>query len=355
MRDKLHGSRWRRRKAKKSRASGFSFVELLTVVAVLSILMTLIFSAIDGMGKIMQGSKVKVQSFQRARIVFESIGRKIGQATLNTYWDYDPPLDQIKSGEVPKQYIRYSELHFISGAAKTLIGSGNGNVNPGQAVFFQAPLGMSSVSNLPTLLNALGYYVEFGDDGSNRPTFFPNPSAGGPSVRYRYRLMEFSQMAENLSVYQSGGYDWFQDNLATASNPLAENVILLAVLPMESSQKDPEGDDLAPDFLYDSRLDNHTPGTSQPDTAHQLPPLVELIMVTIDETSAARLQGNSQTAPLQLGLEKLFLEAAKRDEDIQTLEDILNAKAGNQGGNTIRMKYRIFRTKVTLSGWIQVK
>ena len=104
--------------------------------------------------------------------------------------------------------------------------------------------------------------------------------------------MQYFQPAQNLKVYESGAAekDWFQAPLASNSPPvgiLAENVLAIVILPKLSKADEVEATSkgktstLAPDFEYDTRK-----VTTEGLTDHQLSPVVEVIMVAIDEISA---------------------------------------------------------------------
>ncbi len=115
---------------------------------------------------------------------------------------------------------------------------------------------------------------------------------------------------------------------------LAENVIALIILPKRSVNDTPAGaTELAPNFSYDSRLYQTKPGDSLAMlTRNQLPPLVQVTMVAIDEKSAARLESRaaSASAPPDLGLGELFKtsgDGTQLTKDLATLEDTLNDTA----------------------------
>src|SRR5690606_10668269 len=125
------------------------------------------------------------------RNAFTAITRQLSQATLNTYYDYllDPDTG------IPTRYIRQSDLHFVAG--KDLIAN-----QQTHAVFFQAPLGYTTAapySDMDTLLNASGFFLMRGTD-QERPAFL-NTLPNSPPDNVRFRLMQFLQPAENLSIY----------------------------------------------------------------------------------------------------------------------------------------------------------
>ena len=68
--------------------SGFTLIEMLVSVVVLLIIMGIIFQITSETGSLWKGTTAKIQAFQAARAGFESMSRRISQATLNTYYDY---------------------------------------------------------------------------------------------------------------------------------------------------------------------------------------------------------------------------------------------------------------------------
>ncbi|HSI83458.1 MAG: hypothetical protein ACAI35_22865 [Candidatus Methylacidiphilales bacterium] len=70
-----------------------------------------------------------------------------------------------------------------------------------------------------------------------------------------------------------------------------------------------------------------------------MPPVVDIVMVAIDEPSAIRL-GNGATPP-DPGVSSLFKIASNLETDLKTLTTSLNNK---------RITYRVFRTSVAIIG-----
>jgi uncharacterized protein (TIGR02599 family) len=187
---------------------------------------------------------------------------------------------------------------------------------------------------MDTLLNACGYFVAFCKDPS-RPSFLgtlPNPAPDA----FRFRLMQVLQPSQKLDVYASvSGNGWFTGPLATGEaspSQVAENVVALVILP-----KYPARDAGAPalSYAYDSRAGQSTYPQTQ--TQHQLPPLIEIVMVAIDDVSAKRLESGS-TQP-DLGIGALFSDATRLEDDLKALESALQSR---------RITYRVFRTTVAL-------
>lgn len=340
----------------------------MVATAILCIILLLVFSITQQTGDAWKNSAAKIESFQGARAAFESMTRLISQATLNTCYDYFD-IDGVRRTSAnsatftPAKYGRHSDLHFITGKA----------IAPDQithSIFFQAPSGYSDDNDLKGLdhtLNGCGFFVQYNND-SSRPAFFETLTPAPPG-RYRFRLMQFLQPTEKLTVYDyvpfapnSNPLDWITLPLASGSPPvrqLAENTVALIVLPKRSMKDaaripDAAGRQLAPEFEYNSRsmppakgAPGPLPPAWQPPTENQLPSLVELVMVAVDEPSFVQF-GNSRTAPRLT--DGLFATADNLDLDLQKLEEVLVAAPNNSAGNNIKLRYQIFRTEVPIRG-----
>ncbi|HSI84535.1 MAG: Verru_Chthon cassette protein C [Candidatus Methylacidiphilales bacterium] len=324
------------RKRRTSRA--FSLIELMAAVTVLSGILIVVFGITQQVSTVWRNSAAKIESFRGARNAFSALSRQLEQATLNTYYDYyqngTPRTAANASTFVPTSYGRASELHFIAG--KSLV--------PGQvshSIFFAAPLGRTDVSayqGMEALLNATGFYLTYGPDLS-RPAFLDALPNAAATRRNRFRLMQFLQPSQNLGIYaytsNADKNRWFADSIAAGrgTQQVAENIIALVILPRLSTGESAAPGSLAPDYEYDTR------NASNLETFHQMPPVLEVVMVAIDEPSAARL-GNSVTAP-ELGLSSLFREASDLESDLKKLTTTLDSK---------RITYRVFRTGIAIKG-----
>jgi len=355
----------------------FTLVELLVSMAVLALILVILLGAMNGISGIIQRSTSKVQEFREARTAFETITRRLSEATLNTYWGYDNPA-------APKNYMRESELRFYANPnqfGKYSSASSNGNPSyPTHCIFFQAPLGYvsntTSYGDLPNLLNTWGYYIEFSSDTDAtvnlRPSFL-NTAAMQAVLppRYRYRLIEMREPSDQLTLYQytsglgsSGttlncntynGTQWFSTPRSTNTNHhvLAENIVALVIIPMLSPQDDPTGTALCPNYTYDSNP-TVTNSNSVLNTKNQLPPVVQITMVAVDETTFRRVQklnmppANFTNTTLDnlftVQGSNLYTNTAAQPgyaKDLATLETALQAD---------RLNYRVFTTNVSIKG-----
>ncbi|MBE2202905.1 MAG: hypothetical protein IAE94_00995 [Chthoniobacterales bacterium] len=336
------------------RAGAFTLLELLVACAVFLLLLVLLLSAIGQTSQLVGRSTQSVTAFQEARTAFELMTRSLSQATLNTYWDYrDAAGDYRTSANAgtfqPKSYGRNSDLHFLLGDAGSTPGAGYsslpGTPGTGQAVFFQYPSGRTASAtyrNLEQLLNASGYFIQYGDREA-LPAPFP-----GSDPKYRFRLMQARQVSESLEVFTARtGNAWIQ-NLSLEALPIADNIVYALIWPRKSPVNDPEGDDLtnlnvSGGFAFDSRPDSASAALSpQPDNVHQLPPVLQITLVALDETTAARVCTSASPPSAVTGLfNGLFATPTQTqfDTDLQTLE---------QRMGTAGFGFRIFSTTIPL-------
>jgi len=367
----------------------FTLVEMLVSLALLAIIVGVVIQMTDQTSSLWRSSAMRIQAFQEARAGFESMSRNLSQATLNAYYDYydasNTPRKNLGGAALasfaPATYDLISDLHFVSGQAATLLPPGDtGITTQTHAVFFQAPLGYSAFyPQLNNALNACGYFLQFDDASTMVPVHVRDTPGYQP--RYRFRLMEMSQRTETLTVYAPGKAqnDWFRQHALGNSRVIAENVIAFVLLPRLPSREDlptaaGRGVSLAPNYNYNSRVpfgastDPAWPAASPPfppdgftaypitgSTAERkrhdrLPPLMRVVMIVIDESSAVRLQGGSTTPPAAIDLAQtnLFTDASRLDDDIRAVEDICNARPGNLTGNTQRLTYRVFSTDLIM-------
>jgi len=311
----------------------------------------------------------KIEQFSGARDAFESLTRHIGQATLNTYYDYfdssgKPRTVANASTFIPKAYGRQSELRFIcgstdrdnlyTGSSVPALAPDPSRPRPTHGIFFHAPLGFASDHTkhgaLNSLLNCWGYYIEFGSDQDNRPGFIQGVASTTP-LRYRYRLMQYMQPTESMATYAQPD-QWLSPMTSQGSansHVLAENIVALVLQPMLSAKDEQQlaapptvpGTALAPSYFYDSTAKNSDPALNP---QYQLPPVIRVTIVAIDEPSALRIaRGSTQPA---LGLENLFLTdkmqtAQNYTQDLTTLQSKLTQ---------MHCSFRVFTTDVIIRG-----
>ncbi len=305
-------------KRKMSR-SGFTIMELLVAMAIFGVILVLVLSVIDSASSTWRRSSQQIEAFQDGRNAFEMIIRTLSQATLNAYLDYDDPTN-------PTKYFRRSDLRFVSGPVGT--GSLAGTPGTGQAMFFQAPVNYTRqparFSGLEGALNACGYFVQFGSDVAEKPGFVTSPD------RHRYRLMQMTGPTEANTIF-SGGDGWFADHSGEA-RAISDNVIALVVRPQDPAAST---SDLTSNYSYDTAA--AFSGT-QPVTSNQLPPVVAVTVILIDEQSAKRLEaGTAEPSVIRNALAGKFRDPAHYQNDLQTVEDALNSAIPPVGYRVLEM------------------
>jgi len=199
------------------RRRAFTIVELLASTALLLGLLMLLVGTVDQTQRVWRRSNEKATQFQSARAAFESMTRRLSQATLNTYWRAFET--DMESEWADFRFRRQSELQFLSGPAVRIFDASPplpglhqpiSACYPTHAVFFQAPLGYTEevdhavggstplFRKLDNLLTGCGYFIEYGPD-HERPEFLAQ--VPGISDRYRFRLMEMTVPAERLTIF----------------------------------------------------------------------------------------------------------------------------------------------------------
>jgi len=326
--------------------AGFSLVEVMVSMVVLVLMMAVIFAITSQTSQLWQGTQSKITSFQDARAAFEALTRNLAQATLKHYYDYYDsgwnPRTPSSTNFVPAYYGRYSDLHFVCGPVNTLFSSSLLGTKQSHAVFFQAPLGVVSdtttYSQSTSLINAMGYYVEYSDNSSS--TMLPAFLQATTSMNQkRFRLMQWIQPSEKFMLYDStvmasnptGWYTTLTSNQSQC-HVMADNVVALIIQP----QSTPGDTTLAPNYAYDSY-----PTAYDTVRSHLLPPIIQVTMVAIDRDSAMRLYLRYKNTEPALYSPSLFLDATKYASDLAQLEATLQ---GGYGGP--KLNYHVFTATV---------
>ena len=323
------------------RVGGFTLIEVLVSLAVLSLLMVFLFALVSRVTSVWRGAADAIGQWQSARRGFETMTRQISQATLNTVWAYYDASGNLTTSD-PKRYGRHSDLQFVSGPTSSIIPTVTNTVS--QGVFFQAPLGRASnnsLRGLPNLLNVCGFYVQFNSSAD----FLPNTGIfARAKAKYRFRLMQINEPTEALSVYAQQGannFAWITKPINNgAARPLAENIVALFLLPRFSRVDTSNGALLAPNYFYNSRNStSFSSGALKGNTLHQLPPLIQVTMVAIDETSATRIEdGASMPNLIPAGK---FQTATDFEADLKAFEKELTDRG---------LRYRTFSSLIAIRG-----
>ncbi|NBZ95170.1 MAG: Verru_Chthon cassette protein C [Proteobacteria bacterium] len=332
----------------KHSQNGFTLVEVLISTAILAFIVFLLLVMVSQMSKTWKSTSGKIEEFRAARESLDTITRRLSQATLNTYLDYDNPTN-------PTSIFRQSELRFLSGPTATILaglGSTLTNTNPTMSVFFQAPNGFATNATNSVLqhaLNTWGYFIEYGSDTNSRPSFL---TIGTPLPRVRYRLMELMEPTESLSIYNyttNRSYknvDWISNSLVTAnprpSHVVAENVIALILLPkltpadMGSTYT---AASLAPDYVYDSSTTNSLSTNGMLNPHNQLPPVVQVSLIAVDEVSAVRFPQILANLSNVISSSNWFAQSTNFTADISAFQNYLSTK---------QINYRVFTTDIAI-------
>lgn len=297
------------------RLKGFSVLELLVAMAVLSLLLIVLISITGQTTKTIKYVNSKIEAYAAARAAQDLVSQRLSQATLNTYWDYYANgarrNTSSPSNFKPDKFGRASDLHFVIRAnAQTPAISG-------QEIYFQTPEAFSDNNNYRStqgLLNACGYFIRYGSDADFRPNIYDK------APRYRYRLMQAIQPTENLDpVSLVAGTPTWINSLQNQARPIADNIVAMVVWPRLSALEDPTGSKLAPQYSYNTKG-----GAYNLPTANQLPPTVELTFIVISEASAAKIDTKSQAQPVEISsvLTGKFIQASVNDcqRDLEAIE-----------------------------------
>jgi uncharacterized protein (TIGR02599 family) len=349
--------------------AGFTLVEILVSTGLVVLISALLVASMSDMSRVWTRSQAQIATFQQARNAFESMTFTLGQATLNPYWR----VSDTSRTAIKRSYLRESDLHFLTGpAADEKMLDGEEDFHPTHAVFFQAPLGYSETttsnpagrlkySPLDQMLTAAGYWIQWTDGREQLPNFIRDNFPNWPE-RWRFRLFEMRQPAEQLRIFDPARQShnsvqphWVSDSLAKDSEDrylnariLSENIIALVLLPKlaERDRANPrQPDDLTDDYRYDSRdaLDSNAPTPLPLDAPrkHQLPPIIEVVMIAIDEQSAARTQEQSGATPpgWMSGRFSTVQDVDRFEQDLDTLQQELIDN---------RINARFFRAEVLL-------
>ena len=408
----------------------FTLVELLVASVVLLIILLMLVAMVNQTATIWRTTTTKVEQFRSARTAFESITRQLSQATINPYYDYSLNKGGYKIKYIRQSDLRFIAGACNGLYVQPTDANGRIPIaGPGHAFFFQAPIGFVSddpetinpvqdpsnrnkteylYTGMDSLLNTWGYFIEYGSDYNYRPAFLNNStnSFQSPPERYRYRLLEFMVPSDRIDIYKYTSnqnnsayttHEWFTDFLSLPANPptsssggagttttptrpahlLAENIITLVVTPQLSAADQaslPAGYSLAPSYSYDSTQSNPLLANSpndkyalETDPKNQLPPVVQVTMVAMDETSATRQAAlavnNQPPANLDQILRSVFqtsptsdaqsgVTAKNYNADLNTLQygeaDGKLSADKTAGLINNHIAYRIFTTNVSL-------
>jgi uncharacterized protein (TIGR02599 family) len=347
---------------KASRFHAFTLIEVLVSIAVLALMLTILADLMTRTQDTVTKASAHATEFQEARRALDGINNILSQATMDAVWAYRHSATDASS---ITGYDRTSDHHFILGPASDLLKGGS---EAGQAVFFQAPLGKAkslTKGRLHDLVNCCGFYIQYGSDLTERPAFMKTEQATvlNPE-RKRFRLMRYTQPSDDSILYgdatrlglnrltsRSQALRWYQEDLASDSQPLADNILALVLAPY-ATHTNGASTTLAPDpaYGYDSR-DFQWNGVNDTNKSrrHQLPAMVGVTMIVADERSyealVSRLGEQAAADAVRSVLRDKFTDHHLLKEDLEMVQ---------QGLNAIRLHHKVLSTMVALRGskWI---
>ena len=374
-------------------ARGFTLLEMLLAMAILGAVFLVIASAISMMQNTWTKVRGKADGLRNTRMALDVVAGRLAQATLATRW----ATETAEDGKLV--YKTASDLHFVSGPVNELLPQLTNAV--GHAVFFQGPFGkdqqskgsgavtdknLEDIAKLNGTLNAWGYFVEYGPDEHERPPFMNTPP--DPErfpARKRFRLLEFRQPAQELSLFEMTSdqprtlkinnakspdelFGWFRQALRPGLTyeerhvtVVAENVVAFIITPLDPKKRQANSDLStpapfadAPDSSWNSRgyaLNSSTPEAQR----HSLPPALQLTAIAISEDTWMRFSENAEdqqvmsriATELQNRVNHLFRTGEALSRDIASITDYLDDKTQHP---PIAIPYRIITILIPLAG-----
>ncbi len=128
---------------------------------------------------------------------------------------------------------------------------------------------------------------------------------------------------KNMFYSSSGANAWISGSTNTAI-PIADNIIALIVRAQDPASDPPDISDTYSYDTYDPANSSPGPTNTQKATSQQLPPVLQITMVAIEEASAQRMeQGSSEPNQIKTALAGKFSDPAQYDSDMKDLEQSL--------------------------------
>ena len=92
--------------------AGFTLVELLVSMSILSILLLLLTQLLDQVQRTWKYSESRVSQFREAGVAFDVITKNLAQASLHNY--FEVPVDPKTNRPKGSNFQRISDLHFLT-------------------------------------------------------------------------------------------------------------------------------------------------------------------------------------------------------------------------------------------------
>ncbi len=324
----------------------FTLIEVLVSMVILAMILLVITSVIGQAQRTWKGATSRLSQFREARQAFDAVSRNLRQATINSHGDYLPRATPF-SPPPPPGIIRNAELGIRFDRATDIVTGGSGAAElPGSAVIFQAPLGLTAVSEFRPLKNLLcvrGYFVRFGSDED----FMPVGLKSRLKERFRYRLIEYAPPTETNPVYVPGAKkdDWTfisETNGRKYFRIVANNVLALILAPTfndgAAGNTPKDLGDPVQDPIY--RFSSYEDGQyNQRSTLHRLPASTQIIMVAVDDESAGRMITGETSPDILQQAGAPFTNPQALERDVAALREYMNGQKYN---------FRIFSSNVFL-------
>jgi uncharacterized protein (TIGR02599 family) len=330
------------------RPHGLSLMELMLAMAIFSVVMLTIMSAVT----MLQGTWTRLRgtadTYRGARLALDAVARKVSQCMIQPRYEAPLETEAVRDSTLP--FVRRSDLHFVCGPA-TNVAPLNGTC--GHAIFFVGPYGEPAQAvtrsapraieheSLHELMSGWGYFVQLRDATQSPPDFLGKDAATQKGsiltgVPQRFRLMEMRQPADELSIFKPANdstqgapdatvpHAWFRDPLLNGTPNLprlrvvADNILALIVIPLTGvDAKGPASDQL--NSGWDTR--DH----SSPEQHHRH---AKAYRLTVIATPEDYWHGTKVVSPVELQgqINGLFNVPARYANDLQLLTSGLVAK-----------------------------
>jgi uncharacterized protein (TIGR02599 family) len=300
---------------KAKHRAGFTLVEVLVSITILTGIMLIVTEVISAAQRSWKLASARVGQFRESRLAFDTVTKNLRQAAIYAYhdfnWDSGIAANPLA---MPGNPAIQADLSFFIGASETLFPAGGRNGAAWSAasngVVFQLPAGYTQLPQykpLKGLLNARGYTVQL----SNDQDFVPQGLRSQLAPKVRFRLVEFRPTTETNTLYTAPGIaDWDPTTpLGAAAGgggafvPLADNIIGFAVTPgwMAPGVTGVAAFGGETEMMFEEYRSSGGVGAF----VHEVPRVVRVTMVAIDEPSASRLAldnaGRSPDLILQSG------------------------------------------------------
>lgn len=314
-------------------------------MVILAMILLVITSVIGQAQRTWKSATSRLSQFREARQAFDTVSRNLRQAMINSYGDY-LPRDTPFTPPPPPFIIRNADLGIRFDRATSVVsGSSTAAELPGSAVVFQAPLGLTADEDYRPLKNLLcvrGYFVRFGSDEQ----FLPYGLRSRLQERFRYRLIEYAPPTETNPVYVAGGKgEWTTISESAGGDYMrvvANNVLALVLAPTFNDgavgNAPTELGQSVQDPVY-SFNSFELAEYNQRSTLHRMPSSTQVIMVAVDDESAARMLTGEASPDILRKAGAEFTNPQTIDRDVTTLRAYMNSQ---------RYNFRIFSSNVFL-------